>query len=229
MPSSPSRRRVWLSGSLAAATFITVTVIGLLIVGSSSWSATEVQVVVWVHGVQSVVGDVLALTINSVFGPGGAVLVVLIALAWILLATRSWRATLRTSIVLGVPWACAEVLKAIVQRPRPNPELLQPMIVADPVTFSYPRGHTAFAAALCCALLLVVLPRRMWRWGVPVAVLVVLVTAWSRVYLGVHYPTDVLASAVLVPALALATARATAAWSFLTPPPADAAVVKPVS
>lgn len=217
MPSSPRRSAAWLSVSLAALTLVAAAVSGLLIVASPTWSDAEVGLVGLVHGLHSTAGDVVALAINSAFGVGGAILVSLIVLSWILLATRSWQDTVRAGIVLVVPWACVEALKLVVRRPRPDPAMLQPMIVADPMSFSYPSGHTAFAAALCCAVVLVVLPRRTRAWSVPVAVLVVLVTAWSRVYLGVHYPTDVLAAAVVVPVVSIATARAAAAWPLLAP------------
>lgn len=201
MLTTRSRPRLWIPLTTGVGVFALVTIAGLLIVASPTWSATEVQIVAWVQGGSNGFLDVVATTINTVFGPSGAPLVGLTAVAWVMLLSRSWRPALRFAVVLVVPWAAAEVLKAIVQRPRPDSALLQPMIVPDPVTFSYPSGHTAFAAALCCALLFVVV-RTRWALAASVSVLVVLMTAWSRVYLGVHYPTDVLASMVAVPAVA---------------------------
>ncbi len=181
--------------------FASAMLAGLLIVAAPTWSANELQIVAWVHAASNTFLDVVATTINTVFGPRGAPLVGVIAAVWVLLLRRSWRAALRFAVVLAVPWAAAEVLKVIVQRPRPDPALLQPLIVPDPATFSYPSGHTAFAAALCCAVLFLFVRRRQ-ALAVTVGAAVVLLTAWSRVYLGVHYPTDVLASMLVVPPIA---------------------------
>ena len=216
MFSARHRRQLGTNALLAVLPVIGAACAGLLIAGAPSWSLTELQVVARVHDAQNPVLDVVASMINAVFGAGAA-LVALIVFAWVLLVTRSWRVVLRVGIVLAVPWSCADVLKLVVRRPRPDSSLLQPLIVPDPATYSYPSGHTAFAAALCCALLLVVARRSWGRWGIAVGLLVVITTAWSRVYLGVHYPTDVLASALLVPVVAVATTRMTAAWSFLNP------------
>lgn len=81
------------------------------------------------------------------------------------------------------------ILKNWVARPRPfltHPEL-HPLIHL-PTDFSFPSGHTscAFAVAfVICAML----PK---RYSIP-ALLMAAFVGLSRLYLGVHYPTDVLA------------------------------------
>jgi|KBSMisStandDraft_5_1062788.scaffolds.fasta_scaffold277502_2 undecaprenyl-diphosphatase len=67
-----------------------------------------------------------------------------------------------------------------------------------PATYSFPSGHALFAACLYGALAIIisaVARHRMVRlvaWTA--ALLLMLCIGWSRIYLGVHYPSDVLAS-----------------------------------
>ncbi|UYG15859.1 phosphatase PAP2 family protein [Brachybacterium huguangmaarense] len=141
----------------------------------------------------------LALRIDTVFGPPmAAAVALLVVLVCVVLGGGAW-AGLRAGLLIAVPWGLVAVLKLMVQRPRPEPGLLVHQLVPIPSSFSFPSGHTAFAAAICCAVLLTLRPGAARRLGTVPAVIVVAVTAWSRVALGVHHPTDVLASAVLVP------------------------------
>lgn len=80
------------------------------------------------------------------------------------------------------------ILKNLVARIRPYDTIegLVPL-VAKPVDWSFPSGHTGSSFASACVLYRK-LPKRL---GIPALVLAVLI-ALSRLYVGVHYPSDVL-------------------------------------
>ncbi len=104
---------------------------------------------------------------------------------------RAWRCA--TGAVAGT-YALNMALKLIVRRRRPELPGL-PALAATPTRLSFPSAHasTSFAGALAFS-----------RLGAPRAALyaLALTLAGSRLYLGVHYPSDVLAGAALGSAVA---------------------------
>lgn len=192
--------------TLAIAALLLVLAGGLLIVSVPAWSVHEVRVVAAVNAAHAPVLDVLAHGLNVVFGPVGALALSLVAAVGAGIAQRSWTTSARVAVLIAVPWALSSVLKLIVGRPRPDPVELAHPSGLDPSTLSFPSGHTAIAAAIMVTLILLTSHRHR-RSMFAATIVVVLVTGWSRVYLGVHYPTDVIASVVLVPATVIALDR----------------------
>ncbi len=95
---------------------------------------------------------------------------------------------------VGASYLANLAVKLAVRRPRPKLQGL-PQLTGTPTQLSFPSAHaaTSFAGARCCA-----------RMGLPAAPVYALALglAFSRVYLGVHHPSDTLAGAVLGAAVA---------------------------
>lgn len=85
------------------------------------------------------------------------------------------------------------LIKNLVQRPRPYVTFRElQILIPRPSEFSFPSGHTSSSFAAAGAIY-ACQPKKI---GIPAMVLAVLI-GFSRLYVGVHYPTDVLAGAVL--------------------------------
>jgi undecaprenyl-diphosphatase len=103
------------------------------------------------------------------------------------LALRRWQIFVLTLVADALAQVSSTVLKDLIPRARPHGHTL----VARPHTHSFPSGH-ATASFACATVVALAVPR--FRW--PLIVLAAAVS-WSRVYVGVHYPLDVVGGAAL--------------------------------
>lgn len=85
------------------------------------------------------------------------------------------------------------LLKNLVQRPRPYVTFTDlQILIPRPSEFSFPSGHTSSSFAAAAAIYACLSK----KYGIPAMILAALI-GFSRLYVGVHYPTDVLAGAVI--------------------------------
>ena len=104
---------------------------------------------------------------------------------------RPWFFLALVTATLAADWL-SYLLRQVTGRDRPPLVYLDPKpLVALPHTGAFPSGHSA--SAFAAATVIAFSSRRL---AVPAYVLAALV-AWSRVYVGVHWPLDVIGGAVL--------------------------------
>ena len=120
--------------------------------------------------------------------------IIWILVAVLMLLTERHR---RGGITLAAGLVCSPLignllLKPLVARPRPCwLDETVVLLVASPKDYSFPSGHS-----LCAFIAAVILLRYDRRFGIPALILAVLI-AFSRLYLFVHFPSDVLAGILL--------------------------------
>lgn len=131
----------------------------------------------------------------------------LVALVVVLARGRRWDALL---IALAVAWDSASpVLKVLVERPRPDPALVS--VTVEVGGYSYPSGHVfgstlVFGAIFMLADSIAGGNKLLARALCVASVLLLVDIVLSRVYLGAHWPSDVL-GALLIAGVGLALAR----------------------
>ncbi len=154
--------------------------------------------------------DVTSLGSTTVLG------IIVILVCGLFLSFRRWREALALLLASGGGLVITTVLKDLFQRDRP-PAILH---AVRAINASFPSGHAALSATVFLtlgALIAHFAERRRGRvYALAAAVILSLVVGCSRVYLGVHWPTDVLAGWCVGAAWALLWWGAAIAWERIT-------------
>ncbi len=146
----------------------------------------EIRILDMIQGIRTPIGDAVMCFITRLGDAG----IIWIVLAVILLAIPKTRKTgwvvaaaLCVDLIL-----CNGILKNLFARTRPyDVNTGVQLLIIKPADFSFPSGHTAASFATAAALYFSG-SRRLWKAVLILACLI----AFSRLYLYVHYPTDVL-------------------------------------
>ena len=151
----------------------------------------ELEILNLIQKLRTPVGDTLMCFITKLGDAG----IIWILLAVILLALPKTR---KTGIVVTAALCvdlvlCNGILKNLFARVRPcDVNTSIQLLVARPTDFSFPSGHTAASFASVSALYFAG-EKKLWKPALMLSCLI----AFSRLYVYVHYPTDVLGGIVI--------------------------------
>ena len=159
----------------------------LLKMGAVGWDLSLVRIL---NQVPAAAASVLTPP-SHLFLPAGIVAVVVLTVVYVVARNHSALPVAAGCLAAGIAWLLADAAKAVADRPRPYEVMADAMLRQQAAHgTSFPSSHTAVTLAVAIALV-PFLARPLAAVGIGYAVLV----GWSRVYLGVHYPLDVLAGA----------------------------------
>lgn len=153
-----------------------------------SVTAYDAQVLQWINSHSSPLLDTLALAVTYT-GNLAVVLSIAAILAITLYRRRAYHSMIQIVLTMGGALLLNNLLKVIFQRERPK--LWQ--LFTNELTYSFPSGHALLSMSLAVAVMLLWHRTRYGWLVVAIATIYTLLVGLSRLYLGVHYPTDVMA------------------------------------
>ena len=151
----------------------------------------ELTILDWIQtNLRNPIMDLLVPAITTL-GNSGLIWIILAGILILMPKYRKVGAAVMAGLVLEVV-CCNLVLKPLVARIRPcDVNTAVQLLIPRPDDFSFPSGHTG--ASFAAVSVLYTIRNKLW---IPSLILAVLI-AFSRLYLYVHYPSDILAGVVI--------------------------------
>lgn len=151
----------------------------------------EFEILDFLQGIRTPVCDAFMCAVSRL-GDAGMIWILLTILLFLIPRTRKSGAVLAAALCVDVI-LCNGILKNLVARIRPyDVNTSIQLLVAKPTDFSFPSRHTAASFTAVTALYFAG-EKKLWKASLVLACLI----AFSRMYLYVHYPTDVLGGIVI--------------------------------
>lgn len=172
-------------------------VVSLVMVAISKWilpqtTMREQQFLLNLHTISNDFLNNLSQISSEVFQPE-ILTIVLVIIGLILIFAKKW-GKIGTFIIMSAGGAAVfgQIFKRVLMRPRPALwEQLSPE-----ESYSFPSGHALMVTVLVGIILVLAfkfVKNKIAKWALAIlAIFVVILISWARLYLGVHYPTDVI-------------------------------------
>ncbi len=155
-------------------------------------STLDLDVAAWLHVHATPNGTALMFALSDLGAP-----LSVIAITLLVAAVLAWKRCWYRLVFLLLATVGGEVVNFLMKKAvhRHRPFFEDPIVTLT--SFSFPSGHAMGSTVLYGALAAIMIwPMRQWRWRfatVCVAALLVALICFSRIYLGVHYLSDVVA------------------------------------
>lgn len=200
------RRAAWVVGGFVAALLVGIAY-GRWLQSTGDWAAGlpwERRVMLRLHTQLPALLDQVMLILpwfgtNITLAP-----LVAVAAVWLVIARRRADLALHLLVVQAGSWVLNPLIKAMFDRPRPElwPQRGQHAFSA------YPSGHAIASISVLVTVAILLYRERGWRWPLWGVAALIVVSLYSRLYLGVHWPTDVIAGIAIGLVWLFATLRA---------------------
>ena len=150
----------------------------------------EIHILDMIQNLRTPIGDVVVPLITRL-GDAGIIWIILTLLLLIIPKTRKTGVIMMAALLADL-LLCNVLIKNLVARTRPfDVNTTVKLLVEKPRDYSFPSGHTAASFASVTALYLAK-EKKLWKIALVLAVLIAL----SRLYLYVHYPTDIIGGVI---------------------------------
>ena len=169
------------------------------VIGNTFFFSWEVSLMEWL---QAHIGST-GISIISLFSMFGEELLLILIVGFVYWSyDKKLGRTIGLSAIMGLSWNTMAKNVALRRRPYFDHENIKILRVVEPEAdiydiaaqgYSFPSGHSTNAASVFCSLASGI--RK--RWTTAAAILLPLLTGFSRFVVGAHYPTDVLAGWLL--------------------------------
>ena len=153
----------------------------------------EVQLLQAVNAVDVPATVDWALLVLPWFGTNITLLPILAAAAAWLISRGRGLLAVHLLVMQAGAFTMNPILKALFDRPRPALWEMRGQFAWA----SYPSGHAIASVASLFTIAILLHRERGWRWPFPVAATLLVLTSYSRLYLGVHWPTDVIGGVIM--------------------------------
>ena len=150
----------------------------------------DFQILYLINNIHNNILDKIMITLTNL-GDAGIIWIIIAIILLFIKKTRKCGILMIISMILGLIIGNG-ILKNLIQRQRPcwiDTNIL--LLIPNPTDFSFPSGHTLASFEASIMILL-----HSKKWGIPALILSILL-AFSRMYLFVHFPTDILGGAIL--------------------------------